>query len=103
MDPGHVSNWDVFADGRNCRGSQGVVIEGLAFDAATKAELLGMKKTAEPTSLTPVYELMLAREAGEWDVVARHCKLLNLSLPFVNRAYNEAVAWAHQMTSTAPK
>jgi len=76
----------------------GVVIEGLAFDAATKAELLGMKKTGQPTTLTPVYELMLAREAGEWDVVARQAKLLNLSLPFVNRSYNEAVTWAHQLT-----
>ena len=69
----------------------GVVIEGLAFDAATKAELLGMKKTGTPTPLTPIYELMLAREAGEWDVVARQAKTLGLSLPFVNRSYNEAV------------
>ncbi len=80
----------------------GVVIEGLAFDAATKAELLGMKRTAEPTALTPLYELMLAREAGEWDVVARQAKVLNLSLPFVNRSYNEAVTWAHQLTAETP-
>jgi hypothetical protein len=42
---------------------------------------------------------MVAREAGEWDVVARFAKKLNLSLPFVNRSYNEAVRWAHQMTA----
>jgi hypothetical protein len=45
---------------------------------------------------------MVSREAGEWDVVARHAKKLNLSLPFVNRAFNEAVSWAHQMTTAVP-
>jgi EAL and modified HD-GYP domain-containing signal transduction protein len=79
----------------------GVVIEGLAFEAETRTELLGMK-TGKPTALSPIYELMVAREAGEWDVVARYAKKLNLSLPFVNRAYNEAVSWAHQMTAANP-
>jgi EAL and modified HD-GYP domain-containing signal transduction protein len=79
----------------------GVVVEGLAFDAETREELLGMKR-GHPTKLMPIFELMLAREVGEWDVVARHAKKLNLSLPFVNRAFNEAVSWAHQMTSAAP-
>jgi c-di-GMP-related signal transduction protein len=77
----------------------GVVIEGLAFDAETRTELLGMK-SGQPTALSPIYELMLAREAGEWDVVARQSKKLNLSLAFVNRVYNEAVSWGHQMTTT---
>jgi EAL and modified HD-GYP domain-containing signal transduction protein len=79
----------------------GVVIEGLAFDAATREELLGMK-TGHSTALSPIYELMLAREAGEWDVVARHAKKPNLSLAFLNRSYNEAVSWAYQMTNAAP-
>jgi len=79
----------------------GVVIEGLAFDADTRTELLGMK-TGQPTTLSPLYELMVAREQGEWEVVARHAKKLDLSLAFVNRAYNEAVSWAHQMTNAAP-
>lgn len=76
----------------------GVVVEGLAFDPETKAELLGMK-TGNPTPISPVFELIVAREAGEWDVVARLAKKLNISLPFVNRSYNEAVTWAHQMTT----
>jgi c-di-GMP-related signal transduction protein len=79
----------------------GIVIEGLAFDAETRTELLGMK-TGKTTALSPIYELMVSREAGEWDVVARHAKKLNLSLPFVNRAFNEAVSWAHQMTTAVP-
>lgn len=45
---------------------------------------------------------MVSREAGERDVVARHAKKLNLSLPFVNRTFNDAVSWAHHMTSAAP-
>ena len=80
----------------------GVVIEGLAFDDETRTELLGMK-TGKPTALSPIYDLMVSRETGEWDVVARHAKKLNLSLAFVNRAFNEAVAWAHQMTTAAPR
>jgi EAL and modified HD-GYP domain-containing signal transduction protein len=80
----------------------GVVIEGLAFDDETRTELLGMK-TGKLTALSPIYDLMVSREAGEWDVVARHAKKLNLSLPFVNRGFNDAVSWAHQMTSAAPK
>jgi len=80
----------------------GVVIEGLAFDVETRTELLGMK-TGNQTTLSPIYELMVSREAGEWDIVARHAKKLNLSLPFVNRAFNEAVGWAHQMTTAAPQ
>ena len=80
----------------------GVVIEGLAFDEETRTELLGMK-SGKDTSLSPVYELMVSREEGEWDVVARHAKKLNLSLPAVNRAYNEAVSWAHQMTTAVPR
>jgi len=79
----------------------GIVIEGLAFDAETRTELLGMK-TGKPTALSPIYELMVSREAGEWDVVARHAKKLNVSLPFVNRAFKDAVSWAHQMTTAAP-
>ena len=79
----------------------GVVIEGLAFDAETREQLLGLK-TGKTTILSPIYDLMIARETGEWDVVARHAKTLNLSLPFVNRSYNEAVSWAHQMTNAEP-
>jgi EAL and modified HD-GYP domain-containing signal transduction protein len=76
----------------------GVVVEGLALHADMKAELLGAK-TGSETPLTPIYKLMLAREAGEWEQVTAQAKKLNLSLPFVNRAFNEAMAWARQMTS----
>jgi len=76
----------------------GVVVEGLALDPETKAELLGAK-TGSNTPLTAIYKLMLARESGEWEEVTAQAKKLNLSLPFLNRAYNEAMVWARQMTS----
>jgi EAL and modified HD-GYP domain-containing signal transduction protein len=76
----------------------GIVVEGLAVDADTKAELLGAKTGAD-TPLSPVYRIMLAREAGNWEQVAVEAKTLKLSLPFVNRAYKEALEWAHEMTN----
>lgn len=76
----------------------GMVVEGLALDPETKTELLGAKSGSK-TALTPVYELMLTREAGDWGKVTAQAKKLNLSLPFLNRSYNEAMAWAHEVTS----
>lgn len=80
----------------------GVVVEGLALDPDTKAGLLGAK-TGEKTSLSPVYDLTVAREAGDWEAVTAQAKRLNLSLPFVNRAYNEAMTWAHEITAAVPR
>jgi hypothetical protein len=79
-----------------------VVVEGLALDPDTKAELL-CAKTGNKGSLSPVYDLMVAREAGDWEAVTAQARKLNLSLLFVNRAYNEAMSWAHQMTSAIPR
>jgi c-di-GMP-related signal transduction protein len=79
----------------------GVVVEGVGFDPATKEDLLGAKIGKE-TALLPLFQLMVAREQGDWEEVTAQAKKLNLSLPFVNRAYNEAMQWGHQMTSTIP-
>jgi c-di-GMP-related signal transduction protein len=80
----------------------GVVVEGLALDPDTRDGLLGAK-TGDKTPLSAVYDLMVAREAGDWEIVTAQAKKLNLSLPFVNRAYNEAMTWAHEMTSAVPR
>jgi len=80
----------------------GIVVEGLALDPDTKAELLGAK-TGNKAALSPVYDLMVAREGGDWEGVTAQAKKLNLSLPFVNRAYNEAMSWAHAVTSAVPR
>jgi c-di-GMP-related signal transduction protein len=78
----------------------GVVIEKLSLDPNTKAQLLAGKTHVE-TPLSPIYDLMIAREAGDWQKVTGLGKKLDLSLYFMNSAYNEAMRWAHQMTSAA--
>ena len=76
----------------------GVVVDGLALDADTKAQLVGGKTHAK-TPLSPIYDLMVAREGGDWETVTAMGKQLNLSLCFMAESYNEAMRWAHQVTS----
>jgi c-di-GMP-related signal transduction protein len=75
----------------------GVVIEGLPLDQVTKEQLL-CGKTDKRTALSPVYDLMMAREAGDWGKVTKLGKELALSLVFIAASYNEAMRWAHQLT-----
>lgn len=76
----------------------GVVIEHLPLDRDVRAQLL-CAKTGSRTPLSPIYDLMLARESGDWEAVTKLGKELNLSVVFVAAAYNEAMRWAHQITS----
>ena len=48
----------------------GVVVEGLAVDPQTKEALDGPKR-GENTYLSPVYNLMVARAAGDWENLSR--------------------------------
>jgi c-di-GMP-related signal transduction protein len=77
----------------------GVVIEELCLDPNIKAQLLGAKM-GKKTSLSLIYDLMVAREAGDWEQVTHLGKQLNLSLSFVAEASNAAMRWAHEITST---
>lgn len=76
-----------------------VLIDGLAFDPHAKATLLAIQHGGG-TRLSPVCDLMVAREKGDWERVSTHAAKLGLSLPFVNRAYIEAMEWGHQVTKT---
>ncbi|MBZ5654108.1 MAG: HDOD domain-containing protein [Acidobacteriia bacterium] len=76
----------------------GVVIENLSLNPETSAQLVG-GKTGGKTTLSPIYDLMMAREAGDWEAVAKRGKELGLSIIFVNKTYNEAMHWARQITS----
>ena len=80
----------------------GVVIEELCLDPAIKEQLLAAK-TGKKTALTPIYDLMLAREAGDWSLVTKLGKQLNVSLSFVAESSNSAMQWAHEITSAARK
>ena len=60
-------------------------------------QLIGAK-TGQKTPLSGVYDLMIAREAGNWEQVSRLGKELNVSLSFIGQQSNEAMRWAHQIT-----
>ncbi len=76
----------------------GMVIEKLSLDPEISAQLL-CAKTGKQTPLSPVYDLMVAREMGDWERVTQLGKKLKLSLSFVAETSNEAMRWAHQATS----
>jgi EAL and modified HD-GYP domain-containing signal transduction protein len=76
----------------------GVVVEKLPLDDDTKAQLVG-GKTRGTTPLSPIYDLMVAREAGDWEKVTTLGKQLNLSLYFMDKTYSEAMRWAHAITN----
>jgi c-di-GMP-related signal transduction protein len=78
----------------------GMIVDELALDQNLKAQLLAAK-SGKKTPLSPIYELMVAREVGDWGLVTRLGKQLNVSLSFVADASNQAMRWAHEMTSAA--
>jgi c-di-GMP-related signal transduction protein len=78
----------------------GIVMEELCLDANVKAQLLAAK-TGKRTPLSNIYELMVAREDGDWGQVTRLGKQLNLSLSSIAETSNQAMRWAHDITSAA--
>jgi c-di-GMP-related signal transduction protein len=80
----------------------GMVVDKLSLDSETKAQLI-VARTGGKTSLSPVYDLMVAREAGDWESVTKLGRQLNLSLYFVDKTYNEAMRWAHEVTTALPE
>ncbi len=76
----------------------GVVVDGLSLDDETRDELLKVKTEGE-TRLSPIYQLIIGLEQGDWGQVAALAKKLGLALTFVNRSYTEAMKWARQMTA----
>ena len=80
----------------------GVVVDKLSLSPEIKAQLIGAK-TGEQTALSSIYDLMVAREAGDWKTVTKMGKQLNLSLYCVDKIYNEALRWAHDVTIAVSK
>jgi EAL and modified HD-GYP domain-containing signal transduction protein len=78
----------------------GMVVEELRLDPAIKEQLLAAKM-GKKTPLSPIYDLMVAREAGDWGLVARLGKQLNLSLSFIAETSNASMRWAHEITSAS--
>jgi c-di-GMP-related signal transduction protein len=69
------------------------VLDNVPVDQECKAVLLGL-----PSSLRPVYQLMLARESGEWKVVSEISNQLHLKESDVAEAYWHAMQWARQVS-----
>jgi EAL and modified HD-GYP domain-containing signal transduction protein len=70
------------------------VLDNVPIDRECKAALLG-----KPSSLRPVYQLMLARESGEWKAVSELTSQLHLKESDVAESYWHAMQWARQVSS----
>ena len=70
------------------------VLEKLPLDRETKAVLLG-----QPSLLRPVYQLMLARESGEWVASAELSRSLHLDNDDVAGFYWQAQQWAREVSN----
>jgi c-di-GMP-related signal transduction protein len=70
------------------------VLESIPLDHETKALLLG-----SPSKLRPLYDLMLARESGDWNGTAECSRKLGLSESEVAAAFSQAMQWARQVSS----
>ena len=70
------------------------VLESIALDQDTKAVLL-----AAPSKLRPLYDLMLARESGDWKTTADCARKLGLSESEVAEAFWQAMQWTKQVSS----
>jgi c-di-GMP-related signal transduction protein len=64
------------------------VLENIPVDHETKAVLLG-----GASKLRPIYQLMLARECGDWQGTAEHAQKLGLSESEVAEEYWQAMQW----------
>jgi c-di-GMP-related signal transduction protein len=71
-----------------------VVVEQVPVDKETKTALLG-----QPSSLRPLYQLMLAQESGEWEQSIILAKQLHLSDDEVAEKWWQAMQWAQNVTA----
>jgi EAL and modified HD-GYP domain-containing signal transduction protein len=69
------------------------VVEAIPLDRETKAVLLGA-----PSKLGPLYNLMLARETGDWESAAECSRKLGLSESEVAEAFWQAMQWSRQVS-----
>jgi len=70
------------------------VLDNVPLDQGTKAVLSG---AASP--LRPLYQLMLARESGEWQDTTHLTRTMRLSESEVAEVYWQAMQWARQVNA----
>jgi EAL and modified HD-GYP domain-containing signal transduction protein len=78
----------------------GLALEELSLDPEIKAQLLGAK-TGKKTKLSPIFDLMIARDVGDWELVSSLGKQMNLSLSSIAASSNQAMRWAREISSAA--
>jgi c-di-GMP-related signal transduction protein len=69
------------------------VLEKIPLDQPTKAALLG-----GVSPLRPLYQLMLARESGDWENTSALAKQLHLDEAEIAECYWQAMQWARQVS-----
>jgi len=69
------------------------ILDSIPLDQETKAVLLG-----GASRLRPLYQLMLARESGEWQTAADLARHLHLDENEVAERYWEAMKWAREVS-----
>jgi c-di-GMP-related signal transduction protein len=72
------------------------ILNKIPLDLATKSVLRG-----EPSTLRPIYQLMLAHESGEWNAGREICDHLHISADAVAAFYWQAQEWAREVSSGA--
>jgi c-di-GMP-related signal transduction protein len=70
------------------------VVDAIPLDVETKAALLG-----HPSKLGPLYDLMLARETGDWESAADCSRKLGLNESEVAEAFSQAMLWSRQISA----
>jgi EAL and modified HD-GYP domain-containing signal transduction protein len=70
------------------------VLDNVPLDHETKPALSG---AASP--LRPLYQLMLARESGEWQDTSHLTRSMRLTESEVAEVYWQAMQWARQMNA----
>jgi EAL and modified HD-GYP domain-containing signal transduction protein len=73
------------------------ILEQLPVDHETKAVL-----SSQPSSLRPLYQLVLAQESGEWEQCSQLTQQLRLSEEQVSAAWWQAVDWAQRIARGVP-
>jgi EAL and modified HD-GYP domain-containing signal transduction protein len=72
------------------------ILQKIALDKETKAVLSG-----GGGKLKPVYDLMLAQEAGKWQAAKESAAQLRISESEAGEMWWQAMQWARQVSSTA--
>ena len=70
------------------------ILENIPLDHATKSVLLGAE-----SKLRPLYQLMIARESGDWDATADHARQLGLGESEIAEAYWQAMQWVREINA----